>query len=447
MRTTLRDRGRRRAAAIIGAGALTALAACSPANTAAGGQGSATAGPSDAASSAGAVSLEAARSQLAAYVGAQPGKADPAKPPVYLGFITQQGGIPSFPEAKTAADAAVRFINDNLGGVNGHPVKLVTCVVVSSQEEAQNCAQQMAHDARVRVVQLGLLTTGAAAIYATLRDVKPVVGQTPASPTDVTAPGVYFPWPGSYGIEGGIARYLADTLKAKKAAVVYDGDDQGAAFGAKSVAAALGQLGIAHTEVAAQTGSANVATALVSAGALAADAVVRIGNTPSCVPTARAAKQLGVKAPIIALDFCMDDAVRKANGGDLPPWTYVGQTRNVLAPGYDAQSAVYRAVMRAYAPDAVVTGTAPSAWDSIILDAKTLNQLGDAAPTPAAVTRWWQDFHGPVFLGADHVACGFLADKGLPGLCSTTVFLSPYRGGGAWSPSVQVNPQALGITR
>lgn len=440
-----RHQGRGRAAvAAAGALGLVLLAGCSSASP--GATTSSGSSPSTD-SSAGAVSLTEAGKQLAAYVGGTAGKADPAKPPVYLGFITQQGGIPSFPEAQTAVDAAVRFVNENLGGINGREVKLVPCVVVGTQEEAQNCAQQMAHDSRIQLVQLSVLTAGTSAIYSTLHDVKPVVGQTPASPTDVSAPGVYFPWPGSYGIEGGIARYLVDTLKAKKAAVVYDNDDQGAAFGAKSVAAALGQLGVSFKSVATQAGSANVATALVSAGALDADAVVRIANTPSCVPTARAAQQLGVKAPIIAMDFCMDDSVRKANGGDLPAWTYVGQTRNVLAPAFDQQTAIYRSVMHAYAPQAVVTGTAPSAWDSIILDAKMLNQLGAANPKPAAVTQWWQNFHGPVFLGPDRIDCGFLADKALPDLCSTTVFVSAYHGGGKWTPSVQVNPQALGITR
>ncbi|MEV8634633.1 ABC transporter substrate-binding protein [Streptosporangium sp. NPDC051023] len=441
-----------RAIAAASTGVLLGLTGCS--STGSNGQTGASAAPSAAvtagsgseASAAGLPSLSVAQSTLSTYVGGTPGSADASKPPVYIGFITQHGGIPSFPEAQVAAEAAVTFVNDKLGGVQGRPLTLVPCVVVSAQEEALNCAQKMANDERIQVVQLSLLTVGTAAVYSTLNGRKAVVGQTPASPTDVAAQGVYQPWPGSYGIQGGIAKYVADVLKAKHVAVVYDGDDPGSAFGAKSVAAAFGQLGVSFKQVATQTGSADVASALVSAGALDADAVVRISNTPSCVPTARAVQQLGVKAPVIALDFCTDDSVRQANGGDLPKWTYVGQSRNVLSPQTDEQAAIYRSVMNAYAPQAKVGGLAPYAWDSIILDAKMLNQLG-AAPKPAAVSDWWKGFRGPLFLGPDRVTCGFLADKGLPSLCSTTVFLTGYQGGGRWDRSIEVNAESIGITK
>ncbi|MEV7005554.1 ABC transporter substrate-binding protein [Streptosporangium sp. NPDC051022] len=444
-------RGRRRtwhAVVAAGAGVLLGLTGCSSQETdgRTGAGGSAAPSSTASANAAGLPGLDVAQSTLSPYVGGTPGSADTGKPPVYVGFVTQQGGIPSFPEAQVAAEAAVKFVNDKLGGVQGRPLALVPCVVVSAQEEALNCAQKMAGDERVRVVQLSLLTVGTASIYDTLRDRKAVVGQTPASPTDVAAQGVYQPWPGSYGIQGGIAKYVADVLKAKRVAVVYDGDDPGSAFGAKSVAAAFDHLGVSFKQVATQTGSADVASALVSAGALDADAVVRIANTPSCVPTARAVQQLGVRAPVIALDFCTDDSVRQANGGDLPKWTYVGQSRNVLSPQTDQQAAIYRSVMDAYAPRAKVGGLAPYAWDSIILNTKMLNQLG-ATPTPAAVSEWWKGFRGPLFLGPDRVTCGFLADKGLPSLCSTTVFLTAYLGDGRWERSIEVNAESIGITQ
>ncbi|GII64862.1 hypothetical protein Skr01_49470 [Sphaerisporangium krabiense] len=437
-----RGRGRvLRAAAAAGAGILMGITGCAGPGPAA--RTGASAAP---AGTAALPSLGEAQKALSSYVGGTPGSADTGKPPVYLGFITQHGGIPSFPEAQAAAEVAVRFVNEKLGGVRGRPLALVPCVVVSAQEEALNCAQRMAGDARIQVVQLSLLTVGTVSVYDTLSGRKAVVGQTPASPTDVAAKGVYQPWPGSYGIQGGIAKYVADVLKAERVAVVYDGDDPGSSFGAKSVAAAFGQLGVSFKQVATQTGSADVASALVSAGALDADAVVRISNTPSCVPTARALRQLGVKAPVIALDFCTDDSVRQANGGDLPAWTYVGQSRNVLSPGTDRQAAIYRSVMNAYAPGGKAGGLAPYAWDSIILDTKMLNELG-ATPEPAAVSGWWKAFHGPLFLGPDRMSCGFLAEKGLPSLCSTTVFLSRYQGGGRWERSVEVDAQSIGITR
>ncbi|MDF5753079.1 ABC transporter substrate-binding protein [Spongiactinospora sp. TRM90649] len=438
-------RARRATAAAAGAVLLLGLTGCSGQASEQGAKVSESPAPT-AGGTSGLPDLGVAQSTLSTYVGGTAKAADTSKPPVHLGFITQQGGIPSFPEALVAAEAGVKFVNEKLGGIDGRPLELVPCVVVSAQEEALNCAQKMAGDDRVKVVQLSLLTVGTASVYDTLRGRKAVVGQTPASPTDVAAKDVYQPWPGSYGIQGGIAKYVADVLKAERVAVVYDGDDPGSSFGAKSVATAFKHLGVTFKQVATQTGSADVASALVSAGALDADAVVRIASTPSCVPTARAVQQLGVKAPVIALDFCTDDSVRKANGGDLPKWTYVGQSRNVLSPGTDQQAAIYRSVMQTYAPNAKAGGLAPYAWNSIILNAKMLNRLG-AEPEPTKVAEWWRGFTGPLFLGPERIDCGFLADKGLPSLCSTTVFLAEYQGGDRWKPSVEVNAESIGIAQ
>jgi len=403
--------------------------------------------PAAAESSDGGASSSAAGAQdlLVDYVGGTAQSADDSAQPVRIGFITQEGGIPSFPEAKVAAEAAVELVNSELGGVDGHPIELVPCVVVSSQEEALNCAQKMANDDTIQAVQLSLLTVGTDAIYSTLRGRKPVIGQTPASPTDVAVEDVYQPWPGSFGIQGGIAQYVADNLKAKNVAVVYDSDDPGSAFGAKTLAAAFDELGVHYTSVATLTGSADVSSALVSAGATSADAVVRVGSTPSCVPTAQAISQLGVTAPIVALDFCTDESVAKANGGDLPHWTYVGQARNVLAPENDDQVAAYRAAMKSYAPDAKFSGIAPYAWDSIIVDTKMLNEIGADHPSVDDVATWWRSFEGPLFLGPDKLDCGFLAKLHLPALCSTSVFFSSYDGDGQWQPDVAVDAQGLGI--
>jgi branched-chain amino acid transport system substrate-binding protein len=435
----------------VGAAALLALAACSSSS---GGGKSTSPAPGTSKGgvsrsglpSASAVGIDDAQSALSAYVGGTSGKADTSKSPVSVGFITQAGGIPSFPEALVAAQTAVKFVNERLGGVQGHPLQLVACTVVSTQEQAQNCAQQMAHDDQVQLVQMSLMTVGTQSIYSTLSGKKAVIGQAPTSPADVTTPDVYQPWPGTFGIQGGIVKYVNDNLHAKNVAVVYDSDDPGASFAAKTFATAFKSVGITFKEVATTTGSADVSSALVSAGALTADAVVRAGSGPDCVPTSKAAEQLGIKAPIISYDFCLDPSVKKANGGDYPKGTFVGMTHNVLAPGLDKDAGIYRAAMAAYAPaGANISGLAPYSFDSIILDVKILNQIGADKVSPDAVANWWKSFTGPLFLGPDKISCGFLADKGLPGLCSTTVFMYTYHGGGKWDPSVEVNAGTLGL--
>src|SRR3954451_17010166 len=72
---------------------------------------------------------DAAVKRYSAYVGGTAGAADSSKSPITFGLINDEGGVPSFPEGSTAANAAVKFLNEQLGGVGGHPVNLVTCLV------------------------------------------------------------------------------------------------------------------------------------------------------------------------------------------------------------------------------------------------------------------------------------------------------------------------------
>ena len=62
------------------------------------------------------------------YVGGKAGPANKSLPPVYIGYINQQGGPTSIGLLATAgAQMAVNYANAELGGVDGHPIQLVTC--------------------------------------------------------------------------------------------------------------------------------------------------------------------------------------------------------------------------------------------------------------------------------------------------------------------------------
>ena len=63
-----------------------------------------------------------------AYVGGKAGPANKSLPPVYIGYVNQQGGPTAVGLRATAgAQMAVNYANAELGGVDGHPVQLVTC--------------------------------------------------------------------------------------------------------------------------------------------------------------------------------------------------------------------------------------------------------------------------------------------------------------------------------
>src|SRR5262249_35441161 len=60
-----------------------------------------------------------------AYTGGKAGPADNSLPPVTIGFVNQQGGQQVIgAHATDGAEMAVKYINAELGGVDGHPVQL-----------------------------------------------------------------------------------------------------------------------------------------------------------------------------------------------------------------------------------------------------------------------------------------------------------------------------------
>ena len=84
-----------------------------------------------------------------AYTGGTAGKATGT--PINIGYVNQESGSPSYPENTQGADLAVKYINNDLGGIKGHPINLVKCFV-STEEDGQKCGTQMLNDPSIKLV-------------------------------------------------------------------------------------------------------------------------------------------------------------------------------------------------------------------------------------------------------------------------------------------------------
>ena len=119
------------------------------------------------------------------YVNGKRGKADPKKSKIYIGWVNQQGGQVVIGGLATAGpQLAVKYVNDELGGVGGHPVALVTCFIKSNEEEGTTCGQKLVNDKRISVIASGAVATGAQSFFATIRGAKPVVTGVAVTPVD-----------------------------------------------------------------------------------------------------------------------------------------------------------------------------------------------------------------------------------------------------------------------
>ena len=182
------------------------------------------------------------------YVKGQRGKADPKKSKIYIGWVNQQGGQVVIGGLATAgAQLAVRYVNDVLGGVGGHPVVLVQCFIKSNEEEGTTCGQKLVNDRRISVIATGAVATGAQSLHATIRGRKPVVtGRHHPGRRSVEdrgrplrrRPHILLPF----------GNYAKNVLKAKTAAVIYP-NAPGIAESGQVIAAGLKAAGIDTKQV------------------------------------------------------------------------------------------------------------------------------------------------------------------------------------------------------
>ena len=87
--------------------------------------------------------------------------------PYVFGMINDETGAVTFPEARQGAIAAMDYVNDYLGGINGHPIVIDNCIGDGTPATAARCANELV--AKHPLAILGAADVGAPAsipIYA-----------------------------------------------------------------------------------------------------------------------------------------------------------------------------------------------------------------------------------------------------------------------------------------
>ena len=158
--------------------ALTAavLAACGSDDNSSGGSSASTSTPAKSTSTAApAKEASAGVTDYVKYLGGKAGAADTSKSPIIIGYVNQQGGANDVgPNSTIGAQLAADYANKYAGGIDGHPVKLHTCFISTSEEQGQQCGQKMANDKAVDAVGVGAVATGAQPLNASIAGEKPM---------------------------------------------------------------------------------------------------------------------------------------------------------------------------------------------------------------------------------------------------------------------------------
>ena len=146
---------KRNSALVAAVASLLVVASCGSDDPASDGGSSGTSGAS-ATTQAGAATSEGGATTVAGTGGsgaAGAGKADDSLPPVVVGFHNLEGGALSLPEIREGFEAGVKYVNEELGGINGRPLEVDVCELDVTPESSVNCANRFVEAGVVAAVQ------------------------------------------------------------------------------------------------------------------------------------------------------------------------------------------------------------------------------------------------------------------------------------------------------
>jgi branched-chain amino acid transport system substrate-binding protein len=362
------------------------------------------------------------------YVGGTAGAADNSKSPIVIGYVNQQGGANDVgPNSTIGAQMAADYVNKYAGGIDGHPVKLHTCFISTSEEQGQQCGQKMANDKAVEAVGVGAVAVGAQPLNASIAGEKPMFWGVSVNQVDTKNKNGYILFGDSFHILAPWGTFGRDVLKAKTAAVVYP-QVPGIIEGANAMVAGLEKAGLKVKRVGYEANATDLVGPLTAAGAQSADMIVPQSDAKGCINLAKALEQTGVKAPVVSNPLCLSPIVSKGLGGDVPKWYYGIASSLTADPTDPAAKAMVDAMTKLGKADLAADPWVPTSMATVLTMIKFMNEAGADNLTGQAIADKAKAFKGPLVFGAPEVQCGKYPDA--PAVCNDQTQFFDYSGKG-----------------
>lgn len=334
--------------------------------------------------------------------------------PIALGMINQENTpAGSFPELSQATQAAVAFINAQLGGVDGRPLEVTVCNTEFSTEGSTACGQQFA-EAGVPAVLGGIDVFGNANDVLDDNGI-PFIGGIPVSTQSMQSP-FSFQWSGgTWGAAVAFAEYSATELDIGSAAIVY-GDFGSITEGAEYGRSVLEGHGVETQMVPFPITATDVTSPLQAAAATDPDALFILAADTSCKPALEGAKALGIEAHIFLTGACAAPTIIDEVDVDASNGAYFN-VENTLSSD-DTDFNLYAAVVEEYGNGLDPVGAGTVSFRSLMNLYSVLRELGaDGISSEAIIDALEAEVDAPSFMGHDYT-CDHQQFEGLPAACS-----------------------------
>jgi branched-chain amino acid transport system substrate-binding protein len=350
--------------------------------------------------------------------------------PYVFGMINDETGAVTFPEARLGANAAVSYVNNYLGGINGHPIQIDSCTGDGTPATAARCANELI--AKHPIAILGAADVGAPASIPIYQHANlAYIGGIPFTPVPEVAPNSIQFWSVSVGDNAAAAVYAAKTLGVKSVALMYFDNPQGKSILGilPPVFKAAGITKVTTIPLSPTTPDPSPQAALVSSSG-AQLAYVDIPN--GCGEVLKALESVGYRGKVIGIDPCTAPPVIKAAAGGAENMYFASPF--ILQTGSDPQAAIFRAAIAKYAPAGTAIDSISTAGFATVMNVQQVLSKLSGTPTTKAILAAFRTGTHPNFLSHPYT-CNSQAMKGLPAICNDFYLMNQIKGGAVTQPS------------
>jgi branched-chain amino acid transport system substrate-binding protein len=351
--------------------------------------------------------------------------------PYVFGMINDETGAVTFPEARQGAIAAMEYVNNYLGGINGHPIVIDSCIGDGTPATSARCANELV--AKHPLAILGAADVGAPAsipIYAHAN--LAYIGGIPFTPAPVTAPNSIQFWSVGWGDNPAAAVYAGKTLGVKSAALVYFSNPEGESIIPLIVPVfkAAGVSTVKLIPLSPTSPDPSPQAALVeSSGAQLA--YVDIPN--GCGNVLKSLKSVGYSGKLMGIDPCGAPPVITAasGGGD---GMYIAAPF-ILESGTSQQAQLFQAAMKKWAaPGTLIDSVSTAGFATVMNVQAALSKLSGTPTTATIESAFKTGSDHPNFLSHPYT-CDGQQMKGGPAVCNDYYLMDQVKNGQLTQPN------------
>jgi branched-chain amino acid transport system substrate-binding protein len=351
--------------------------------------------------------------------------------PLSIFYFDEEGAsaAASSPESYQAAEAAVDYVNKNLGGVKGRPLSLTHCASLGTPDSAINCGNEAVSD-KPDVVIKGVDVAGGSAVPIVTAAGLPYVTLNAGSPDEVSHKLAFSLTSGFAAQFAPVAAY-AKTKGYKSVGVIFTNVQPLSTPLDGPFAQLLAKDGIKYVPEPVDITAADLTPNYSALVAKHVGAILVVTTLAQCTASLQARSSLSDTTPLFMSSSCDVPSALSAVSSSVINGT-IFALQDTSAVPTDKDTETYQLAMKTYEPSANTGSFAPSGFESIIDFYRAMMTASDPASLNAAsvATTLQSAKNIPLFMGGGQTfSCGQLFFTGEPSVCTGAAFLVSDTGG------------------